>query len=99
MISQRDLLRFIKKVGELPPVLCGKTLHEFGAVLGVGIKVVGVDGAKSDPFRKVFCGETRQLIHDVYDIGAVVADEHHAQGWSAAYIFQADRGAIYGVGQ
>ena len=75
----RDLLGLVVEVGNLQAPFFCKLRHLLRGVLGVSGHVVGADEHNSDaPFLELR-GELRELVRDVLDEGAVIANKAHEQ--------------------
>ncbi len=74
-----DFLGLVKEERKLPALLNGEPLHVLGPVLRVALDAVGVDGHDRQPLGHVIGSHTPELVSDVDDERAVVADEHHEQ--------------------
>ena len=60
----------------------------------MGFDVVGADTHEVDALGFVICVESDEFVSDMFDERAVVADEHHYQGFAARYVFEGDSRSV-----
>ena len=97
LVRLRDLLTFVEEVRELVAPPTPLHLHRLGRVVGIVDGVVGVDADDGNALVHVLARHLRQVVGDVLDVGAMVAEEDDEQRL-AVEVLQAHRAAL-GVGQ
>src|SRR5262249_31643838 len=94
-----DVLGFGVAVGEIEAEGAGLLLEAFGAVFGELGDVVGRDGDDAEAGRGVVFADFGEFDLDVFDEGAVGANEHYQEGALGGGGLEGDGVAGYGVGK
>jgi hypothetical protein len=89
-VRLRDSLSLVVEVRESVPLRGRFFFHHFRRVIRMGFDVVGADTHEVDALGFVICVESDEFMSDMFDERAVVADEHHYQGFAARYVFEGD---------
>lgn len=78
-----DLLGLVVEIGEDEAEFEGLLSEGGGGVVGIIFGVVGTDGGDADAGVPEIDGELGELLFDVFDEGAMAADEHDEQAFGA----------------